>query len=682
VHLFGKLDVIMKTRFLNSLSLQSFPFKVLVLALMIFLLRSVTPAAVKNSECLGCHAMEGFQSPLGKNLFVNSKVFEKSVHSFLSCTDCHSDATKIPHPSVLARVDCGSCHDDQQKKFALSVHAGKIIHSPSDAGDGKKEFTCADCHSPHAILSKSDPAASTHHTNVPMLCGTCHRNLRFVIESPIAETSKPYFAYRESVHGKSVAAGSEKAAVCSDCHNAHDVLPPNNPKSTIFKTNTPETCKKCHENIYADYADSVHGKAVKRGVFSAPVCVDCHGIHSIKSHIDPASTVAAQVISRTTCGQCHAGEKLSSEFGLPENRVSSYFASYHGLESRVGSLETANCASCHGVHHILPSSDPRSTVNKANLAQTCGQCHPGASENFAKGRIHLLKGEVDPLGGRMIGAVTQFYVWLIFLVVGGMVIHNAIDYFARARLRLREDLLHGKATIERIHLNGRIQHGIMVICFFTLVVTGFALKFPDAQWVHTVFLGNAAVRGLLHRVAAVIFIGLSIYHLYFLLFTQRGRQELRAWIPHPQDVRDLPQMISYNLGLTNEHPRFDRFSYVEKMEYWALVWGTIVMAATGLALWAKTFVLHYIPKWGLDIFEVIHYYEAWLATLAIIVWHLYMVLMRPGSYSSSWMWLTGKITKEEMIEEHPIEWERMEREGKEAVKEAAAEAQQIAQTSS
>lgn len=673
------LDLTMNIRTLSLRRLQSFCFLIPLSSLLLLLFSSAAWGAVKNSECLSCHAMEGFQSPGGKNLFVNQKLFEKSVHSFLNCTDCHSDVSKTPHPSQLAKVNCGSCHEEQQKKFEMSIHAGKIIHNPADGGNGRKAFTCADCHSPHTILPKTDLASATHHTNVPALCGTCHQNLQFVIESPMAETSKPFFAYRESIHGKSVAAGSERAAVCSDCHNAHDILPPNNPKSTIFKTNTPETCRKCHGNIYNEYSDSVHGRAVKRGVFSAPVCVDCHGIHSIKSHIDPSSNVAAQVISRSTCGQCHSGEKLSAEFGVPEKRVSSYFASYHGLESRVGSVETANCASCHGVHHILPSSDPRSTVNKANLAQTCGQCHPGASENFAKGRIHLLKGDGDAAGGRIITAVTQFYVWLIFLVVGGMIIHNAIDYFARARLRLREDLLHGKATIERIHLSGRIQHGVMLTSFILLVITGFALKFPDAQWVHSVFLGNAAVRGVVHRMAAVIFIGLALFHLYFILLTTRGRQELKAWLPRLQDVRDLPQMISYNLGLTEEHPRFDRFSYVEKMEYWALVWGTLIMVATGLALWAKTFALNYIPKWGLDVFEVVHYYEAWLATLAIIVWHLYMVLMRPGSYSSSWMWLTGKITREEMIEEHPLEWERMEREARSAGKAEKEEAPEIPQ---
>ncbi len=640
--------------------------KLLFFVLSICLLPLSTMAGVKNSECLSCHAMEGFQSPTGKNLFVDSKLFQKSVHSFLGCTDCHSDVTKIPHPSKLAAVNCGVCHEGEQKKFEESVHAGKMIRNPADGNPDKKAFSCADCHTAHDILPKNDPASPTYHTNVPNLCGACHWNLKFVTESPMAETSRPYYAYEQSVHGKAVLAGSQSAAVCSDCHNAHDILPPTNPRSTIFRANTPQTCKKCHSTIYAQYINSVHGKAVQRGVFNAPVCVDCHGIHSIKSPVDPTSSVAAQVISRSTCGRCHAGERLSDEFGIPADRVSSYFASYHGLESEVGSVKTANCASCHGVHNILPSSDPNSSINKANLAKTCGKCHPGATQNFANGRIHLLRDDVSNFGIRLNRAVTEFYVWLIFLMVGGMILHNGIDYFARARLRLREEFLQGKATILRIPLVGRIQHGVLIFSFVLLVITGFALKFPNAEWVQKVFLGDASVRSVTHRIAAVIFLGLSLFHLYFILFMERGKKEFHALLPKLRDARDLAQMISYNLGLSREHPRFDRFSYVEKLEYWALVWGTLIMAITGLGLWAKTFVLRFIPLWGLDIFTTIHYYEAWLATLAIIVWHLYMVLMRPGSYSSSWMWLTGKITKEEMLEEHPLELERLEREAEDA----------------
>ena len=108
---------------------------------------------------------------------------------------------------------------------------------------------------------------------------------------------------------------------------------------------------------------SIHGQAIARGNTLAPVCTDCHGIHSIKSPVDPNSPVAEQNISRDTCARCHEGVRLSQELGVPGNRVISYFDSYHGLAAEGGSVVAANCSSCHGVHDILPSSDPRSTIN-------------------------------------------------------------------------------------------------------------------------------------------------------------------------------------------------------------------------------------------------------------------------------------------------------------------------------
>ena len=124
------------------------------------------------------------------------------------------------------------------------------------------------------------------------------------------------------------------------------------------------------DRVHAD----IHGQAITKGNSQAPVCTDFHGIHSIKSHLDPNSSVAAKNLARTTCARCHEGVRLSQEFGVEGGRSSTYLASYHGLASELGSTVVANCASCHGVHNILPSSDPRSTINRANLIKTCGQC--------------------------------------------------------------------------------------------------------------------------------------------------------------------------------------------------------------------------------------------------------------------------------------------------------------------
>ncbi|MEE9218431.1 MAG: cytochrome b/b6 domain-containing protein, partial [Acidobacteriota bacterium] len=190
-------------------------------------------------------------------------------------------------------------------------------------------------------------------------------------------------------------------------------------------------------------------------------------------------------------------------------------------------------------------------------------------------------------------------------------------------------------------------------------VSGFALKFPEAWWVRLLFYGSPELRANLHRVAAVVMTLLSGWHLGWLVFSQRGREQRRALRPRFSDLRELVASVGRNLGLRVAPEPANRFGYVEKAEYWALVWGTIIMAVTGTILWAEGTALRYLPKWGLDVAEVVHYYEAWLASLAILVWHIYFTVLRPGNRSLRWAWLTGKLTEEEWREEHPGEYEQI-----------------------
>ena len=118
-------------------------------------------------------------------------------------------------------------------------------------------------------------------------------------------------------------------------------------------------------------------------------------------------------------------------------------------------------------------------------------------------------------------------------------------------------------------------------------------------------------------------------------------------------------MLQYNLGLTPVKPKLDRFSYIEKAEYWALIWGTLVMAGTGFAMWLDNSFMNLFGKLGYDVARSIHYYEAILATLAIIVWHFYFVIFNPDSYPMNTAWFTGKLSQPEMEEEHPLELERI-----------------------
>jgi cytochrome b subunit of formate dehydrogenase len=163
------------------------------------------------------------------------------------------------------------------------------------------------------------------------------------------------------------------------------------------------------------------------------------------------------------------------------------------------------------------------------------------------------------------------------------------------------------------------------------------------------------MRHLLHRVAAVVLIGVSIFHTFDLLLTRDGRRMARDLFPTMDDVKGAWQNLSYYLGFSNIKPEFPRFNYAEKAEYWALVWGMFVMAGTGVMLWAKVSFGNHLPRWWLDVATAIHYYEAVLATLAIIVWHFYQVFLDPDVYPMNWAWWDGKMTLHQYQEEHGLD---------------------------
>lgn len=194
-----------------------------------------------------------------------------------------------------------------------------------------------------------------------------------------------------------------------------------------------------------------------------------------------------------------------------------------------------------------------------------------------------------------------------------------------------------------------------------LAVSGFALKYPQAFWVEWMLDSPVAflARGYAHRVAAIVFVVLSLYHFYYLFLTRRGRTKLRAMKPSLQDLRDLGGQMAYYVGLRKKPARLPHFSYAEKLEYLALVWGSIIMVATGVILWFEEQALGWMPKWAWDLSELIHLYEAWLASLSILVWHLYFVMFRPSGHGLSFAMFTGDLTEEEMHHEHAGELDDM-----------------------
>lgn len=229
----------------------------------------------------------------------------------------------------------------------------------------------------------------------------------------------------------------------------------------------------------------------------------------------------------------------------------------------------------------------------------------------------------------------------------------------------------------RMSPSERIQHFLLFTSFIILILTGFGLKFPEAFWVKWIvfIIGDHAfeARGVVHRVASIVMIVASLYHLYYILFTARGKQLVRDFLPCKQDLVDFKDSMFYLLGKSDVKPKLGRFSYIEKMEYWAVVWGTVIMGATGFILWFENTFLKIVGTTGMDVSTAIHYYEAILASLAILVWHFYFIFINPDVAPMNKAWSKGYLTREQMEHEHPLELEALEKQDTDNTKENLSE---------
>jgi len=616
----------------------------------------------KPVACLLCHAQA-----VSKHLFHRTMVsaFGRNQGPAVPCVACHGahnvESIKTPGSQFSAgrlTAACGACHEREAEHFRASAH-GKALAARADGAPN-----CLTCHRGAAAFVAGTADSLSVKRAQEKLCLSCHLDNPDV-RARTSPTAGFIGAYDASVHGAALKKGNAKAANCVSCHGSHEMKRGTAAGSFVSRSRIPATCAQCHADVAATFDQSVHGAAVANGNSDAPVCTTCHGEHTILGPSDPRSPVAAKNLSAQVCSPCHTSVMLSTKYGLKSDRFQTFTDSYHGLAIRGGSVAVANCASCHSGHDIKPSSDPTSSVNKANLAVTCGKCHPGANERFAIGSVHI---SLSPAREPLLYWIATAYIIAIFVLVGGMLAHNVLDFARKAKrqLMIRRGLIEeehaGHGLYLRMSLGERLQHGTLVVSFVTLVITGFALKFPEAWWVAPVRRLSPAtfsVRSALHRVSGVVMILASVYHVGYLGCSARGRQLLRDLGPRMQDLRDVFAVMRFNLGLSTDRARFGRFSYIEKSEYWALVWGTILMTATGVILWFDNTFIGFLTKLGWDVARTVHYYEAWLAALSIIVWHMYFVIFNPDVYPMNLAWWKGTLSEREMRDEHPLELERL-----------------------
>lgn len=541
-------------------------------------------------------------------------------------------ALQLPAPAGLKNSDCLECHSD--KSLTKTNASGKAVSLFVDEAklraSAHQTNTCASCHADLTEKHPDDNLAAQ-----PVNCRQCHER----------QTE----SYGASVHGLAAKAGRADAATCRDCHDSHEVLPPSSPISPLHVSQQAATCGSCHDREAAEFAASVHGRALASGVREAPTCTDCHSEHKIES----LTGDSGRKISGEVCSRCHASERLNTKYNLPADRVRTFFDSYHGLASSYGSTLAANCASCHGFHRILPSSDPASTIHKSHLVETCGKCHPGANEKFALSKIHVdlaAEKSAPDVGSTINWWVRKIYLLMIVGVIGAMLAHNFLLLVKKVSAHLRSE---GRPIL-RMSLSQRWQHAVLAASFIVLAVTGFALKFPDS-WLAALLGSSEPVRRWTHRAAGVVLLLVGLYHLIYLARTPDGRKLLKDFFPVRKDVTDVIAAVRYLVGLSREKPKIGRFGYAEKMEYWAVIWGTIIMGVSGLMIWFKLDVTRWLPRWAVDVALTIHYYEAILACLAILVWHFYHVMFDPDVYPLNLACWDGKVSKHWHEEEHPLE---------------------------
>jgi len=598
-------------------------------------------------------------------LFISGDALHGSVHAGIGCVECHEDAARLPHEPTLNLRTCGiSCHAPQAAGFDLGSHMAAFSRQEELAP------SCVTCHGGHQVKPLDDREAAHHRMNVSGLCGDCHQQ-----HTPESDTDDPaglVNAYLASAHARSMSDGGLIwAANCVDCHDAHAVRPSSDPLSTVHRGQVPQTCGRCHVGVSETYATSVHGVRAAEGNAEAPVCTSCHAAHGITQASSPSFML--DVINE--CGRCHDSPDANGD------RIGTYYQSYresyHGQATKLGSTRAARCSDCHGAHDIASLEDPASRVHPDNLIATCGQtgCHPGANANFVGFDPHA--NYRDARNYPVLFGVWMYFIIMMSTVFGFFGLHTVL-WFVRASREQRKHPNHakhgnGKTAIRRFTTLNRINHALVAITFFGLTATGIPLVFAHEEWAATMMemFGGVHTAGLWHRFFAILLIINFALHFYglgraFLRRTVKWHQWVfgpNSLVPRWKDAKDVGGMLRWFFR-GGKLPRFDRWTYWEKFDYWAEVGGSMIIGGSGLLLWFPTIASKILPGWMFNVAMIVHGYEALLAIGFIFTIHFFNAHLRPGIFPVDEVIFTGTMPEEEFKEHRPEEYDRAVREGR------------------
>jgi cytochrome b subunit of formate dehydrogenase len=639
------------------------------------------PAQVPDDKCFECHGDKDLTKETAEgrevSLFVDETLHKSSIHAELACADCHAglDARHPDDGNPVKPVSCASCHEEAAKIYANSFHGFSRDHGSGGAA------SCAGCHGTHHILPASDPKSATYKLNLSKTCGKCHNN------SNLAEQYHIRFKdigthYEDSIHGRAL---SEKGLIvapsCADCHGAHNISRSVDPVSPVNKANIAKTCGKCHVGIEETYEKSIHGQLLARGDERAPVCTDCHTAHDIEK----ANTAHFKQVSDERCGTCH------------KDSLTHYRDTYHGKAINLGkpnvASDVAACYDCHGIHNILPVSNSDSTLSTVNRRKTCAKCHPGATEGFTQYVAHA-----NPLDSSRDPVLHWTFIFMTTLLVGVFAFFglHTLMWLARSVWIYRHDSRKYREIKYETQVDDecftrftpfdRFLHLLVVTSFLLLVITGMPLKFYYTDWAKLIFdlIGGAASARALHRFGAIITFLYFVLHLFDLIRScwanrsalrnpETGKIEIRRFfgavfgpdsmVPTLHDVKEFWAHQKWFFG-KGEKPDFDRWTYWEKFDYFAVFWGIFAIGVSGLVMWFPQFFTSFLPGWVINIALIVHSDEALLAAGFIFTVHFFNTHFRLEKFPMDNVIFSGRISKTEMLHERKLWYDRLVASGK------------------
>ncbi len=594
-------------------------------------------------------------------------------------------ATATIAAPALDNASCLSCHDGKKGKLeAPAVDGGKArtLHAvaPDKFAQGvHAKQTCVACHTDivdnaeKGNLHAKDPAQKLAKVD----CAGCHQGLWDQAQKDGSAKDKPGLAvvaknieaYKESFHARPNADDKTKPnASCDNCHSTHTFNVPakDSEQYAQWRLGIANICGTCHTDQLEAYATSVHGDEVlEKKNAKAAVCSDCHSAHAVAS----SSGKSFKLAVTAQCGSCHQDE------------FKSYKSTYHGQVSTLGYSQTAKCFECHGSHEILRVKDPKSTVHIDNRLKTCRTCHsakkglPEAPAGFISFEPHANTHDFERFP--QVWVAWQIMLQLLVGTFGFFWLHTALWFYREykeRKLHSKEPRVKAEAVpahlkgkhVKRFSLTWRIAHLTFALSLMVLTISGMPLFYPSTAWAPVIMgaLGGTHTAGLIHRVSAVIFSGVFIWHLFYL-----GWNIARDWknfkifgpnsmVPNLQDGKDMLAMFKWFFGM-GPRPRFDRWTYWEKFDYWAPFWGVTIIGVSGLIMWLPHVFGAFLPGWVFNVAAIFHAEEAILAVVFLFTVHFFNNHFRPDKFPLEVVMFTGSFSLEEFKHDHAVEYQRL-----------------------